>query len=164
METMIFAIDPTGTRLYFALLLAIAALLGAAVYRVLARPETIRTEFRGLFRPAAKRTAAAWAVVAMLPLGLYGYRDCWTYFYAVRLNGDRLILTYLFPTREQELADLGSISVTAVAEARKGLVYRIRVDAGGRHFVSQQMPRPEAETRLRALTQALQQRTGAARP
>jgi len=129
------------------------------VYLILTKPSMIRAEFRSLLLPISKRNAMICAVITMLPLSVYGYWDCWKYYYTLSLRDNKLIVKYLFPAREHEISDLGSIKIAIETEARKGLVYRIKLVTEGRSFTSQQMTRKEFEVNRQALTKEIQKQT-----
>lgn len=159
MEIMIFSIDPMWAGSFFALYIGFSAFLGIVVYLILTKPSMIKAEFRDLFQPVSKRTAIICAVIAFLPFSLYGYWDCWKYYYGLSLRNGNLIVKYLFPSREHEISDLGSMKVTTETEARKGIVYRIKLVTKDDSYTSQQMTRKEFEINREALTQEIQKRT-----
>ena len=152
---MIFSIDYRGAGIYFVFFIGFSFFLGIVVYLVLTKPSMIKADFRCLFQPVSKKTAMICAVFTMLPFSLYGYWDSWKYYYTLSVRNNTLIVKYLFPTREHEISDLGSIKITTETEARKGLVYRIKLVTEGRSFTSQQMTRTEFEANRQALTQEI---------
>ena len=99
------------------------------------------------------------AVITMLTFSLYGYWDCWKFYYSLSLKENKLIVKYLFPTREYEISDLNSMKISIETEPRKGLVYRIKLVTVGHSFTSQQMTRKELEGNRERLTQEIQKRT-----
>jgi len=155
---MIFSIDPIWAGSFFVFYIGISAFFGIVVYLILTKPSMIRAEFRCLFQPVSKRIATICAVITMLPFSLYGYWDCWKYYYSLSLRDNKLIVKYLFPAREYEISDLGSMKISIETEARKGLVYRIKLVTEGSSFTSQQMTRREFEGNHEVLTQELQKR------
>lgn len=164
MDMMIFSIDNRGAGIYFAFFIGFSIFLGIVVYLVLTKPSMVKADFSRLFQPVSKKTAMACAVFAMLPFSLYGYWDSWKYYYTLSVRNNKLIVKYLFPTREHEISDLGGINITTETEVRKGLVYRIKLVTEGRSFTSQQMTRTEFEANRQALTQEIQKRTKLTRP
>jgi hypothetical protein len=159
MEMIIFSIDPVWAGSFFAFYIGFSAFLGIVVYLILTKPSMIRAEFRGLLQPVSKRTAIICAVIAFLPFSLYGYWDCWKYYYGLSLRDSKLIVKYLFPSREHEISELGRMKVATETEARKGIVYRIKLVTKDNSYTSQQMTRKEFEINREALTQEIQKRT-----
>lgn len=157
---IIFSIDPTWAGGFFAFYIGFSAFLGIVIYLCLTDPQRIRAEFRDLFRPISKKSAAICAAITMLPLCLYGYWDCWKYYYSLSIKDNGLVVKYLFPTREYVLPDIGRIKVITETEPRKGMVYRIKLVIEEHSFVSQQMTLKEYEANHLALTQVIQKRTG----
>lgn len=163
MEMTVFSIDPTGSFIYFGLFSAIFVVIGTGVYLLLTKPGMIRAEFRGLFRPVSRKNAVISAAIIMLPFALYVHWDCWSYYYTLSLRDNKLIVKYIFPNREYHITDLNALKVVSEDEARKGMIYRIKLVTTGRSYTSQQMTRREFEANRQALTQALQKqitRTG----
>ena len=144
---------------FFVFYISFSVFLGIVVYLILTKPSMIKAEFRCLFQPVSKRTAMVCAVITMLTFSLYGYWDCWKFYYSLSLKENKLIVKYLFPTREYEISDLNSMKISIETEPRKGLVYRIKLVTVGHSFTSQQMTRKELEGNRERLTQEIQKRT-----
>lgn len=164
MEMKIFSIDPWWAGIFFAFYVGFSVFFGVLVYLALTKPSIIRAEYRCLFEPISKKSAMICAVITMLPFTVYGYWDCWKYYYTLSLRDNKLIVTYLFPNRKYEISDLGSLKVATETEARKGLIYRIKLMTEERIFISQQMTRKEFEVNHQILTQKIQKRTDLTRP